>query len=72
MSKTEDTPLEIKTEDTEILTIKDESQFHSLIEAEKEKHTEKTANVAFDELGKTLHEALSHQDSEGALSLITK
>ena len=72
MPKTEDTPLEIKTEETEILTIKDESQFHSLIEAEKEKYTEKTANVAFDELGKTLHEALSHQDSEGALSLITK
>ncbi len=72
MPNTKKMPLEVSNEDDEILTIKDESQFYSLIEVEREKNAHARENLAYDELWKALHAALGHQDSEGALSLITK
>lgn len=72
MPNTKKMPLEISQEDDEILTIKDESQFYSLIEVEREKNARTRKNLAYDELWKALHAALGRQDSEGALSLITK
>lgn len=50
MPNTKKMPLEISQEDDEILTIKDESQFYSLIEVEREKNARTRKNLAYDEL----------------------
>lgn len=72
MPKTQAPAIEIEKEETEVLAIQDESQFRSLVEAELGKHSHGGANIAYAELERTLHEALKRQDSEWALSLITK
>jgi type II secretory ATPase GspE/PulE/Tfp pilus assembly ATPase PilB-like protein len=54
------------------LSIKDEEQFHELVAAEKEKHAEKNEDKNTRELAEKLHALLKNQDSESALSLITR
>ena len=48
----------------EVLAIQDESQFHSMVEAELEKHSRVANNSRYEELEKILHETLKRQDSE--------
>lgn len=55
-----------------VSVIKDEAQFQTLVEAEKEKHTHKDSSLLFTELSEALHTILKRQDSEWALSLITR
>ena len=64
MTTPKETPVEISQEEIETLTIKDESQFRSLVEAELGKHSHGGANLAYSELEKSLHDALKRQDSE--------
>jgi len=54
------------------LSIKDEEQFHDLVAAEKEKHATKNENKNTEELARRIHEVLARQDSEAALSIITR
>lgn len=63
---------DIPASDRVELSIKDEEQFHELVEAEKEKHAEKNHDKNTRELAEKLHELLRNQDSESALSLITR
>ncbi len=55
-----------------VLTIKDEEQFHERIEAEKEKHASHAAYGDFSNLADSLHGLLKQQNSDAALSLITR
>lgn len=64
----EDTATQIKPE----LSIKDEEQFHELIEAEKEKHSQKNSYGNIEALADQLHSLLKQQDSESCLSVITR
>ena len=59
-------------EDFLTTSIKDEDDFHDLIEAEKEKHTSHTEYGNFSGLVNELHTLLKQQDSDKALSLITR
>ena len=72
MVKTQNTSQEIIEEKEETLSIQDESQFRNLVDAEREKHMNTESNITHDELAKILHEALKRQDSEWALTLITR
>ena len=53
-------------------SIQDEEDFHELIEAEKEKHANHAAYGNFSTLVNELHTLLKQQDSDKALSLITR
>lgn len=64
----EDTATQLKPE----LSIKDEEQFHELIEAEKEKHSQKNSYGNIEALAHQLHSFLKQQDSESCLSVITR
>ncbi len=64
MPKTLDPEEKITKEETEVLAIQDESQFHSMVEAELEKHSRVANNSRYEELEKILHETLKRQDSE--------
>lgn len=57
---------------TSLSPIKNEEQLHEAIKHEQEKTTIPTQNERFSELEKILHETLGRQDSETALTLITK
>ena len=50
MTTTIDTPIEITTEDSDTLAIQDESQFHNLVDAEREKHPHAGSTIAYEEL----------------------
>ena len=53
-------------------SIQDEEDFHELIESEKEKHANHAAYGNFSTLVNELHTLLKQQDSDKALSLITR
>lgn len=72
MKQDDTTPPEIEKEETETLVIQDESQFQSMVAAEREKQSHAFSNIRYEELEKALHDTLKKQDSEGALSLITR
>lgn len=54
------------------LSIKDEEQFHDLIQAEKQKHAQTNQYGNITELAEQLHALLRQQDSETCLSVITR
>ena len=64
------TPSQSKPEN--ISSIKNEEQFHDLIQEAKSKIETPGEKEKYDELAKALHEVLHNQDSEKALVLITR
>lgn len=54
------------------LSIKDEEQFHDIIQAEKEKHARESQYGNITELTNQLHNLLKQQDSDTCLSVITR
>lgn len=54
------------------LAIKDEEEFHELIASQKEKISTKSEHGNFTEFAEHLHSLLKQQDSESALSVITR
>lgn len=52
--------------------IQSEEEFRSRIESEKKRGNIGTQIAQFSELGKTIHENLSRQDSEKSLIIITR
>jgi hypothetical protein len=53
-------------------SIKNEDQFHDIIHVEQSKKQSKKEIRGFTELENLLHETLGSQDSEKALTIITK
>lgn len=54
------------------LAIKDEDQLQDAIMAEKEKQLQSDPNARFEPLAQEMHDALSRQDSDATLTLVTK
>jgi hypothetical protein len=52
--------------------IKSEEEFQDIIASERENRTKTDYSTRFENLANALHDALKKQDSEAALTLITK
>ena len=55
-----------------VSNIEDEDQFQDAITAEKEKSSKSDGHIRFETLATEIHSALSRQDSDATLTLITK
>ena len=55
-----------------VSNIADEDQFQDAITAEKQKSQKSDGHIRFETLATEIHAALSRQDSDAALTLITK
>lgn len=71
-TRTKKTQAKIPGEPIIELSIKDEEQFHDLIQAEKEKHIQTSQYGNIEELAHQLHTLLKQQDSDACLSYITR